>query len=378
MITRPHSTQALDNELISASAGGSFERVIGGTRSEYLGSVVQASSGGFVFCGSISTSNPVGSDILVIKVGASGETIWTKTISNQRTSSGSIEATTDGGFIVAGSSSPESPSGFMPNSTSGLLIKLSSDGEVEWKRTYDLGAVTTISEAIETPDGYIASVTDFKLSNGFLLKVDKLGDEVWHHLVSEKAWLGEVNLTENDEYVISGDLINDPETNDDILLAKMSADGELLWADTLGDEHDNSARSLLVTNQGFLIGARDHVQGEGFKSFLQLVDFDRKETWKRYYKSEGIDLFNSLTLTRTAGSVVAVGSNDDSESKGMLLEVDLLDGTILWQRAFEEGRSNKLNEVRLLQGGGYIVAGTSTGVPDNRNGYLIKTDSQGN
>ena len=120
-----------------------------------LASLQQTSDGGYILSGSSTapaggdqTEGAVGgADIWIVKLSANGSKTWDRTIkASDYGLSGSIRQTSDGGYILCGSSGANAGSDKSENSkgeSDYWIIRLSSTGTILWNKTIG-GGVTTL------------------------------------------------------------------------------------------------------------------------------------------------------------------------------------------------------------------------------------------
>ena len=100
--------------------------------------IVKSMDGNFFITAALISFQPLGKDILLIKMNKSGELIWTKRLSDDRfLHAKGISLTDDGGVLITGSVY-ESPTS---TSTGLLLIKFDSQGELLFAKSYALEGV---------------------------------------------------------------------------------------------------------------------------------------------------------------------------------------------------------------------------------------------
>ena len=95
-----------DVYLVKTDSSGVTEwtEALGGSDPDWGSSVQQTADGGYVIAGWTSSFGTGGEDVYLAKVGALGDTIWTRTFGGDSGDRGrAVHQTTDGGYIVAGS-----------------------------------------------------------------------------------------------------------------------------------------------------------------------------------------------------------------------------------------------------------------------------------
>ena len=115
-----------DAYLIKTNASGDtlWTRIYGATDYDVAGSVQQTSDGGYIVAGMTYPFWYLGTDLWLIKTNASGDTLWTKIYGGQSGDEGnSVQQTSDGGYIVAGSTAS-----FGAGASDVYLIKTDADG----------------------------------------------------------------------------------------------------------------------------------------------------------------------------------------------------------------------------------------------------------
>ena len=229
-----------DGIVIKYSSSGEVEwaKGIGGNYNEFIIKVSETTDGGYIVGGyfdsssidlgngiSLSNSNSVHYDGMLIKYGSSGEVEWAKgigeTADDQITS---IVETTDGGYIVGGyfkSSSIDLGNGIsLSNSNSGyydgMLIKYDSEGNAEWTKGIGGTEYDEITSVSECSDG---------------------GYVVAGYFQSSSIDLGNGEILTN-------------RGSDDGMIIKYSSSGEVEWAKGIGGEGYDDITSVSETTDG--------------------------------------------------------------------------------------------------------------------------------
>ncbi len=165
--------------LIKTDAGGDtlWTRTYGGAGDDGGGSVQQTSDGGYIIAGWTGSFGN-GDQVYLIKTNASGDTLWTRSYGGAGGDIAlSVQQTSDTGFIVAGYATS------FGDSFQVYLIKTNAYGDTIWTRSYG-GAGDDGSRSVrQTSDGgyivagYTTPVGDS--SQAFLIKTNASGDTLW-------------------------------------------------------------------------------------------------------------------------------------------------------------------------------------------------------
>lgn len=233
-----------------------WDKMYGGSNSDYLPSILKASSGGYLvgchsesnYSGDITDNNNGFWDIWVFKIDEDGNIEWNNLYGgNQGEYLPQFLNAPDGGYLI-GAISQSSNSGDVTDSSNGSddlwLIKINAIGQIEWNELYGgSNAPIDISMANSKDNGYlIASIENSGKSgditdesNGqtdvWLLKIDANGQILWDNLIGgDKAEMTPcLRSTSDDNYILacstsssnSGDIIDNNYGADDIWVVRI-------------------------------------------------------------------------------------------------------------------------------------------------------------
>jgi len=191
---------------LDSSGNVVWQKLYGGPNDDLVYSVNLTSDGGFIVSGATDSFGTGLYDIWVLKLDSSGTVQWQKTYGAPNTDEYSIgtQETTDGGFILVGSSGN-------PNDDSSeiIVLQLNSNGQIQWQNSYSETASEGASSILQTTDGgYIVAGQTGRIGTGayWLLKLDSSGNIDW-----QKAYQGDhfqrlasVAQTSDGGFVVSG------------------------------------------------------------------------------------------------------------------------------------------------------------------------------
>lgn len=227
--------------LIKTDADGNmqWEKAYGETTGSSEGqSVMQTKDGDFIVTG---FTNVLGSkkDLFLVKTGAYGDIIWEKTFGGLNDDSGySIQQTTDGGYIVVGSTKS-----FGTGDNDTYLIKIDADGDKQWEKNFG-GSYDDCGYSVQqTTDG---SYIIYSGSSGrSITKVDTDGNQLWQKLLSVKGGYS-VKQTADHGYIVTGHAGSDLNCDVSLIKIKPEVDGALtpIITSTNTSDDQSSARTL--------------------------------------------------------------------------------------------------------------------------------------
>ncbi len=151
-----------------------------------LNGISQFDDGGYALFGQ--SAGPNG---LLIKIDSNGNELWHKTYTIFKIFGSSI-ATNDGGFLVSNGLDP-----IVSNEKQGL-VKLDSSGNIQWNQTYGIN----ISSFVQTDDnGYLV------IGGNTLLKLDSSGNSQWSYAFTGSS-LSSIIKSNDGNYAIAGTYSN--------------------------------------------------------------------------------------------------------------------------------------------------------------------------
>ena len=158
-----------------------FETSFGGVSNEIGKSVVQLIDSSYVIAGYTSSTGVGGYDVFLVKTDKTGAVLWQKTIGGADWDFAySMEATADGGFIIAGTTYS-----YGRGNADGYVVKTDANGNVVWQKTYGGVNDDEFKSVIQTADGnyaltgYTKSYNDIDSGDVWIFKLDLNGDSTW-------------------------------------------------------------------------------------------------------------------------------------------------------------------------------------------------------
>jgi hypothetical protein len=156
----------------------------------------------------------------------------------------SVEATLDGGYIVAGATKINTLD------TDALLVKTDALGNVVWNKTYGGSLSDGAMSVVVANDGGYAFSGLAEGTDAWLVKTDVSGNMQWSKTYSDGVAYGLI-VTSDGGYAFSG-YASSVVGDDDAWLVKTDAEGNMLWSNTFGVGDTNIERgySLVAAADG--------------------------------------------------------------------------------------------------------------------------------
>ena len=338
-----------------------WEKSYGGKHAEYLYDAIPTPDYGFILAGS-SVSGKNGNkdeknngdlDYFLWKMDEHGNLDWQKSFGGNKVDLlQSIALTSDGGFILGGTSNSDKG---LDKSSESLgqedfwVIKLDARGGEMWQKTLGGSGMEKLLSIAPTKDG------------GYILG----GTSSSNRTASNKG--GNVNLNEKTE---------NSRGNLDYWAVKLKSDGTVEWQKTLGGKYMDELKAIEQTKDGgYILGGYSNSPVSGDKTaphygqgdyWLVKLDEDGTEEWQVSLGGEKDDNLFALQQTKEGGFIVggnsnsgATGTKSKTNKKGTDFWVLKLDeiGNIEWQETYNYGDKDVLTSLVENKDGTFLIGG---------------------
>ena len=276
--------------LVKTDAGGKFQwhklysaKVAGDFRISNLRSVLQTTDGGFVISGS-TAMNPTGptgpkrvlySDVMLAKTDGSGVFEWARSYgAGGPDEAFSLVNTADGGYLLAGGYT------VTPGTRRAdvLLLKVDAGGSLEWTKTFGGSGFNVAQSVVQTTDGGYAVAAR---SDGFgagdtdilLIKTDDKGEHRWARTFGGVKREEPTMLLETSDggLLITGHATSFGDPKTDAVILKTDASGNLEWAKTFGGPGLDVAYSVAdAAQETFTVAGTTESYGAGKEDIFLL------------------------------------------------------------------------------------------------------------
>jgi hypothetical protein len=251
-------------------------------------------------------------DVLLTKLSATGDTIWTKTYGTTEDDHGrNIIATSDGNILISGITY-----GFGVVTYCDIyLIKVDPDGNILWEASYPDIEQEVAYNLMETQNGeYLITGTNEDTDNSgrqlYLLKVNASGQQVWNKKIGSAWKWGYSSIeTASGDLLICGEQYNPFQTSQ-VMLIKTDNLGNVIWSKEFGESASEEGNSIKQNPDGsFTITGRTQINGQS-KVILIKIDENGNQLWFKkfndYYGGNALNLLkdgddNILTGNRNEG-----------------------------------------------------------------------------
>ena len=363
--------------IVSSPCYAQWAMTYGGNEMDRAQSVRQTMDGGYIVLGYTSSFGAGGAWIL--KLNPDGTAAWQKTYSGGQGQA--IEQTTDSGYILAGGTSSYTGSGDI------WVVKLNSDGSVAWQKAYGTywgsshwtEGATSIQQTAD--GGYIVSsfvaITIFN-EDILVLKLSSDGTVEWQKTYSAggREFATSIRQTSDGGYIVAGGTFpyNFPYSGStDYLVLKLNSDGSVAWQKIYGGSKNDSAHTVRQTSDGgyIVVGEGTSFRTQGSDLWVLKLNSDGTIVWQKTFRVNGTEGVSSYSIQQTAdGKYVLAGQS------GYDLWVFKLnsDGTVAWQKIYVGSYYDSWSDPRSVQqttDGGYILAASAYSSPASSKDFLV-------
>jgi hypothetical protein len=190
-----------------------------------------------------------------------------------------------------------------------------------------------------------------------------------------------IQQTQDGGYVLVGHTYSLGVGNSDVLVMKLSSEGDLTWQKAYGGTGYDQAKSIQQTQDGgYIVAGNTSSFGSGDNNmWVMKLDSSGAVTWQKTYGGTGQDYAQSIQQTRDGGYIVA-GHTSSFSAGDLDLWVLKLDsnGGVTWQKTYGGSDDDYTYSIRQTQDEGYIVSGQTfsfgEGITD---AWVLKLDSTG-
>ncbi len=374
--------------FIPLNAQREWAKTYGGSDNDEASFIQQTSDGGYIVAGYTRPINAVKGDIWILKLSTAGVIEWQRTYGESDDDYAEcIQQTNDGSYIVAGHTKS-----FGAGGSDIWILKLDSKGNIKWQRTYggsDLDLVYSIQQTDD--DGYILVARTCSFGAGsddiWILKLDSEGNIKWQRTYGGTSYdmAYSIQQTSDRGYIVAGRTYSFGEGKDDAWILKLTSSGDIEWQRTYGGSgYDGSSFIQQTSDGGYIVlGYYTFDCLEGADTWILKLNPEGEIEWQQTYKEiDGHDFFpRSFQQTSDGGYIVAgwIDLTGWAFGDAWILKLTSI-GDIEWQRIYGESdpHSDNASSIQETSDGGYIAAGSTNSFgAGNTDIWILKLDSEG-
>jgi len=355
-----------------------WEQTFGGSVGNSTGKgVQQTTDDGYIIVGTTFSFGAGKAAIYLVKTDSFGKKQWEQTFGGNvgNSTARGIQQTTDGGYIIVGQTDS-----FSTGKLKAYLIKTDSSGKKQWEQTYGGNAFNVGASVQQTTDGgYIIAGSTLvdKTLLIYLVKIDSSGKVQWEQTFGSGVQNAGTSIRQTSDggYIVAGTNIQSLDQAY-AYLVKTDSSGKVQWEKTFGEKGTSIGMFAQQTkDSGYVLGGVTNSSGAGKQDFyLVKTDSSGVKQWQQTYGGTGDDLAYTVQQT-TDGGYIMVGGTESfaaNRTQAYLVKSDS-SGNMQWQETFGGSGNSTGMDVQQTRDGGYIVAGWTDSAHGGRlDVYLAK------
>ena len=349
-------------------------------------------------------------DYWVVKLDATGQIIqWQNTIGgNYADELNSIIQTSDGGYLLGGTSqsniSGDKTEASLGGSDDYWIVKLDINGNIQWQNTIGGSGIDELNSIAQTTDGgYILGGTSYSGISGdktealmggsdyWIVKLDATGQTIqWQNTIGGSGYeiftslaqisTGEYILGGSSNSNISADKNENSQGDFDYWIVKLDATGQTIqWQNTIGGSSRDELEGMSLTYDGGCIlngislsnigfDKTENCRGE-YDYWVVKLDLNGTTQWNKTVGGNNIDAGGDIQQTADGGYVFGgysysgISGDKTEASLGSpdtwIVKLNAAGQTIEWQNTIGGSSTEYLKALKQTSDGGYVLGAYS-------------------
>ena len=274
-----------------------WEKTWGGEGYEQAWAVTQAEGGGYYIFGETDSHGAGGRDFFLLKITEEGTEEWFQTYGRAKREwpYGMLQLS-NGELLIYGFTES-----LVTGERNQYVLRLTPEGEVIWEYTVESPEEELVLDALETTEGDLVLAVGIA-SDGKLVKLDSNGQVQWEKRYELPGWqfASQVAQSEDGGFLLAGFAMGS-KSQADTWLAHCTSTGEMEWETSFGNpSFDDYANSMIQLKDGtYLIG------NIGNGMLLTNIDEDGDILWDRSLIGTAVYGARELVQLEDGGFLVA-------------------------------------------------------------------------
>ncbi len=266
--------------------------------------------------------------------------------------------------------------------TSGLIMKLDNHGEVDWSKSIGGAGMDNLSDILEGPDGrlWIGGTTSSGTNGSPSALIGRIapdGTPMWFRTLGTagEEQLRKMVFAQNGDVLVTG-LSRSVDDSYDIFVARLSADGDVLWNAVYGSNEYEVPLGIAEGNDGsvYVWAHQDGESTQGYDALLVKLNAQGELVLSKRYAMELNDLAWDI-LPLPNGDLLLSGDTNSSGAglnDAYIIRTDA-DGNIVWSNTFgAQSNEHGINIVHT-KNDNYALVGASASLGQGGLDFMVIT-----
>ena len=368
--------------LMAAPSSNTFSKIYGGEENDVPNAVIKTDDGFLIAGKSKSFSSHRDYDAYLIKIDKAGKKLWSKVYGGRDDDEANALTVYGKDLVFLGSTES-----YGNDNVSYYFVRITSDGDVLWQKTYYRGERDYYygTGIVADGDALVLSGTEKHLKflstkvNPLLVKVDGKGNMLWRSYVYGKDEdFANAIITTDEGYLMAGKTETYGHGDFDAYMVMMSKEGKKLWFTTFGGDDDETAEDVLKTKDGYvLVGSTDSFGLNYTDVYVVKTDKNGKKLWEHSYGGRYDDEAFAVTAAPDGGYVIAGRTKTRRNGYDLyLIKVDK-NGNLVWERMYGNDEDDTARDIVATDDGYLIVGEKQSDLSRNNDVWVLKVDLEG-
>ena len=281
----------------------------GGFNTDYGNQIIEDSNGGYVFIGTTQSFGSGLSNIFISKITENGSEEWSYTYGGSELENGNSICQINDGYIIAGSTESSGE-----GQKDVYVLKINNQGTTEWTKTFGTNKNEYAASIISSNDGGYYILTNNEqgdMENIYdisVLKIDSNGDLEWEETLGGIGNdLGNSIIDMEDGILVSGNTTSYGNGLSDAYFVKLNYSGGTIWENTFGSTLIEKASSSIKLMDGsfIFVGSQEsNISNQGYDVWLGKINNLGDLEWSRNYGGNNAEHGYGISQTLDEGFIV--------------------------------------------------------------------------
>ena len=265
-----------------------WEKTYGSGETSFAHSVVALPDGGFAVAGQRSKDGST-DDAWIFRLNANGEVLWEKVFGGSFVNiAASVAVMPDGGIVAAGITGQRKHHGSLTEGGNAWVVRLSSSGDLLWEKRIGEDSIKLTAVAA-LPDGGViaAGAKDYPTYQAWLFRLNSDGKLLWEKPIAagEHRWGTKIVVLSDGGFALSGWLAQEKATGDrKPWVSRFDKDANLLWDKTFVGKGMGASAITALSDGGFALAGMT-VRGRFglYDAWVARLDANGDLVWEQTY-----------------------------------------------------------------------------------------------